>query len=156
MEEKRGPGRPKTERKERIPLGTPRRKLSFDNQDPNYVYRWVNDAPGRLQSAEAGGYEYVTIAEAQSGVGDSDMRNEDTGMGEKINAVVDRRTGQRAYLMKIKRQWYEEDQAEKSKSLDEFDDQLRRVQDQYSSGVERRYIPEGGMKISTPLRQRRA
>jgi len=153
MEEKRGPGRPKKERTARIPLGTPRRKLSFDNQDPNYVYRWINDAPGRLQNAEVGGYEYVTTDEAQSGIGDEDMRNEDTGMGEKISAVVDSRTGKKAYLMKIKRQWYEEDQAEKQRPLNEFDDQLRRVSDQYSSGVDNRYVPKGGMKISTPSRR---
>lgn len=97
--------------KERIPVGTARDILAVKNQDPNFVYRWVNDTPGRLQKFKDGGYEIVT---AETEVGDAAVdRN------SKLGSAVTRTVGGilTAILMRIPRQWYEEDQKAKQDDL---------------------------------------
>ena len=46
-------------RVKRVPVSGPRDILSVADQDPNFVYRWVNDTVGRIQKFINGGYEVV-------------------------------------------------------------------------------------------------
>ena len=106
-----------TERRKRTPVGGPKNILTVANQDPNYVYRFVNSSiPGRIQRFIDGGYDVVP--------------NEDVVVGDN---VVDRGTalgsatsragggGVILVLMRILREWYEEDQAAKQESIDELE-----------------------------------
>jgi len=120
-------------RKKRVPVG--RRKLSMTVEDgliPNdSIGRWVNDVGGQLQRFLDGGYVFVYQNKrgVTGKVGD-DVDNENTDLGSKVSKIVDKtaRTNSnpvRAYLMCIKKEWYEEDKKEKMKSVDRIDDQLR-------------------------------
>ena len=49
-------------RKERIPLGVPRKKLEA-KEIAGFHLHWVNDYPGRVQEALGSGYEFVSEEE---------------------------------------------------------------------------------------------
>ncbi len=93
-------GRPR-----RTPLGV-RNKLSVKDKDPNYQYRIVNDTDDRIESLKEQGYEVVEGAK----VGDKRVENS-TGLGSSPAFSVGQ--GTKAVVMRIKREWYEEDQATK-------------------------------------------
>ena len=83
-----------TGRSTRVPLGVARSKLTFQSR-PGYVRRVVNDTEGRLATAEAGGYQFVT-SEGDKHLGDADIDNVNRDLGSRISRVVDRTTGQKA------------------------------------------------------------
>lgn len=106
----------KTQRRTRIPFSGNRRRLSVpeEEKDPNYVYRWINDEPGRISAAERGGYEYVRKDKVT--VGDPDVATGDNDLGSATSLVVGSHVngeGKRAVLMRIHRDFYEEDQIAK-------------------------------------------
>ena len=125
-------------RAERTPLGGFRQRLSVseDQKEDGYVYRWMNDTPGRLEQAEQAGYEYVDNAKA----GDTGESN--TDLGSRTSAVVDKREGTRAYLMRIRKEWYDEDQAAKESVNKQVDDAILGGKVAESEG---QYVPSGGI-----------
>jgi hypothetical protein len=139
-EAKRTEGREETGRATRIGLGVSRSKLAVQERS-GYKRRWVNDAEGRLQQATAGGYQFAEDQSLQIGSPDVDNVNRD--LGSRISRVVDKTTGQKAYLMEIKEEFYKEDQDDKARELDKVDEQLKRGALHQS---EHKYIPgtEGG------------
>jgi len=110
----------------RVPLGVQRQKLVLnDLNDPDHRYRWVNDYGTRIQNALEGGYEFVSAEEAgQIGVRDALPTNTDLGTG--VSMVVERGTGRRAFLMRIRTDLYEADQAAKQAEIDKVDADMRR------------------------------
>lgn len=135
---------PKPGRKERIPLGTVRQKLSAPSVDGK-VRRWINDDGGRIPMAEQGGYEFVTddglkIGETNLGSGNQDL-------GSRVSRIVGTKANGeplRAYLMEIDKDSYDEDQAAKAAKIKETDDQIRH------GNIERkpddgRYVPRDGI-----------
>lgn len=152
QEVKRGPGRPPNAergrnrvdtRKERIPLGAPVQKLHAEAR-PGYVRRWVNDEPGRISQAQNGGYSFVAD-QTKVGTGSEDGN---TDMGSAVSRVVDRRTGQRAFLMEIPKDFYDADQAEKQKRIDAIDGAIKtgNINRQADDG---RYVPKTGINIKS-------
>ena len=93
-------------RPQRVPVGQ-RPKLAVVGKNPNYVYRYVNDVPGRIKDFERGGWELCTNAEVDVG---NFRAEESSGEGSLACQVVDSGTGLKAYVMKIKREWFDEDQ----------------------------------------------
>jgi len=104
--------RPNRSEKQRTPLGA-RNTLTFSDMEPGYSYRVINDVDDRLTRAEAAGYEFV---EAKKGLGDV-RAAEATKMGSKVSKPVG--GGKVGYLMRIKEEWYQEDQAEKARKISE-------------------------------------
>ena len=103
----------------RIPMGS-RRNLTTVNDTPDgYVDRWVNDVTGRISRIKQAGYEHVQDAS----VGDSNVDGTHSQDG-----VVSRDMGQgtTAYLMRQKREDFEEDQTAKQVVVDESEDSIRR------------------------------
>lgn len=133
------------ERKERVPLGVPRSKLTVPNR-PGYKRRWINeDGKGRLQHALEGGYTHVT---------DPNLRIGEDGSQDKPDSRVSRIVGRgegskplRAYLMEIPSEQYKEDQASKQAALDEVDRAIRKGRLR-SDGEEHRYVPDDGRGIT--------
>lgn len=116
-----------TRDRKRVLLGGFHAKMTVpDGLIPDtHVGYWHKDANGRLQLAEQAGYEYVTNKEGvQIGDGSTDSNN---SIGTKVTIVADKSTGTLAYLMMIKREWYEEDQAEKQKKPDMIDEAIHKV-----------------------------
>ena len=96
-------------RTRRTPLNV-RNRLSVKDQDPNFTYRIVNteDAHGgdRVSSFLEHGYELVE----NSSVGDKRV-DISAGLGSTPAFSVGQ--GKKAVLMRIRKEWYEEDQAVK-------------------------------------------
>lgn len=104
----------KTRRTRNVFNGT-RGKLSV-NADALVSAGWhvhiLNDEPGRIQQAIDGGYEFVSPDEI--GELPDNVVSRNTDVTDKVRFLVG--TGQNneplyAYLMKIKQEWWEEDQA---------------------------------------------
>lgn len=103
----------------RIPMGG-RRNITTVNDTPDgYIDRWVNDSTGRISRVKQAGYEHVQAAS----VGDSNVDGTHSEDG-----VVSRDMGQgvTAYLMRQRKDYFEEDQAAKQVIVDESEDSMRR------------------------------
>lgn len=98
------------DRKKRIPFNTKERKYNVPEND-GFVYRVFNDnwsvEPGRIQRALRAGYEIVENQE-HSAVGTNEN-------GSEIRGV----------LMRIPKEFYDEDQKAKQKSVDEIDRKIK-------------------------------
>lgn len=137
----------KAARKERVPLGQHRMKLKTETRD-GYVRRWINDKPGRLDDAVAGGYEFVTDPKVK--VGEGQDASQTPGVGSAVSRIVGTHedgSPLRAYLMEIPQNVYDEDQAAKAESVDERENALRRGQTDPGKSDPHQYVPSG-----TPIR----
>lgn len=136
-------------KRKRIPFGGNRTKLQLSDQEreaidkAGYVPRWFNDADGRIGRAEAGGWEFVSPDEALS-VSESSLHEGNTDLNSKVSKVVSRGTDKqvRAVLMKIKKEWYNEDQERKEDRNRAVDEALR-IGQPGGNVVENQYVPKG-------------
>ena len=108
----------KTTRPKRTPLGS-RNRLSFGDQDPNFTYRVINDQDDRLLQAQEAGYEFVT--------GDQPLGDKRAAEGGKIDSRISKPVGNgvRGFLMRIPKEYYEEDQNAKMAKVDETEKALK-------------------------------
>jgi hypothetical protein len=122
--------RPDRSKPVRTPLGT-RNRLTFKGLDPDYVYRVINDKDDRLKRAQDGGYEFV---ESQDQLGDK-MVAEATKMGSNVSKPVGH--GVTGYLMRIKRDWYVEDQKTKQEQVNRTEQTMKpdKSKEEYGSGL---------------------
>lgn len=127
---------------ERVPFGTHRSKLEVTDEIEGYHLHWFNDQDGRLQRALDGGYNYVNRDEVPR-LGQGALHQDNTDLGSRVSKVVSRGDPIiRAYLMKIKQEYYDEDKRAKEANNREIDQALR---DGTPGGntVENQYVPEG-------------
>lgn len=108
-----GDNRAKGRPARRIPINGEHNILTVEGLDPNYEYRWVNDEPGRIDRFKLAGYETV---EHDVTVGDATA---DTS--SQVGKVVTRPVGSgfTGYLMRIPKEYYEEDKAAFHRDIDE-------------------------------------
>jgi hypothetical protein len=101
------------DRPERIPVSGHRNIMTVHDQDPAFVYRWVNDVEDRIEIFKLGGWKLV---EDKHQVGDRSVNS-----GTQLDKVVTKNVGagRTSYLMKIEREFYEEDQAAKERAIAE-------------------------------------
>lgn len=103
----------KGERPKRVPLTDQARDiLTVKGKDDEFVYRWVNDTDGRVDRFKVAGYEIVTDTDLEIG-----QRTADTAatVGTPVSKKVG--PGITAYLMRILKEYYEEDQAAKQEEI---------------------------------------
>ena len=119
--------RPRNDRKERVILGSPRRKLEQMPSNDGYHYRYFNDSGSRLQDAQAAGYEFVhkdiLLNNSEAGLETS------SGIDSRESKIVGRNeTGAplSAYLMRKPIDMHEADQAEKQKEIDRIEENINR------------------------------
>tara|TARA_R110000868_G_scaffold295632_3_gene555954 strand:- start:177 stop:695 length:519 start_codon:yes stop_codon:yes gene_type:complete len=101
----------------RIPMSTPVQKLEVA-EIPGYHLHWFNGTPERLQRALDGGYEYVDEREVKTNaasLGSDTAISGNTDMGSRVSIVSGQESGKdgqpvRLILMKIKQEWWDEDQ----------------------------------------------
>jgi hypothetical protein len=109
-------GKPDAERK-RIPMSVPVQRLEAP-EIPGFHLHWFNGTPERIQRALDGGYEFVDEREMKINnvsLGGESTRSGNTDMGSRVSVVSGQEVGKdgqptRLILMKIKQEWYEEDQ----------------------------------------------
>ena len=97
--------------------------LSFTEKESSFEYRVFNDDPlkqGRIQMAKEAGWEVVT-GENDLGVSTADTAGR---LGSGVTRPVG--NGVTGVLMRKPRDWYEEDQNEKQKLVDETEAVIRR------------------------------
>lgn len=109
-------GKTDAERK-RIPMSVPVQRLEAPDI-PGYHLHWFNGTPERLQRALDGGYEFVDERELKINnvsLGGDSTASGNTDMGSRVSVVSGQEVGKdgqptRLILMKLKQEWYEEDQ----------------------------------------------
>lgn len=93
-----------------------RSRLNVKGKDPNYEYRIVNDVDDNISIREEQGWEVVTDAEVK--IGDKRVADPtDTGSPKTVSVGG----GLTGYLMRIKKEWYQEDQAAKQAQVDKVE-----------------------------------
>ena len=97
----------------RTPVGV-RNVLTVRGKDPAYEYRIVNDQSDRIEQFKDAGYELVNASDVI--VGD---RRVNKASPEGSFAQVAVGGGDKAVVMRIKREWYDEDQARKVQNVAE-------------------------------------
>jgi hypothetical protein len=100
-----------------------RLKLEVQNMDPAYEYRWFNDDGNRIREALESGREYVLKDDVVL-----DTSVEGPGLGSCVSQCVGKHpdgSPKTAYLLRIRKEWYDEDQIEKQKACDLIDQSIR-------------------------------
>ena len=159
-------GKTDAERK-RIPMSVPVQRLEAPEM-PGYHLHWFNGTPERLQRALDGGYEFVDEREMKINnvaLGGESTRSGNTDMGSRVSVVSGQEVGKdgqptRLILMKIKIEWYEEDQ----KLVDEKNGQVANALTGGLLGSEKdgagdtihRYVDKSRTKIPDLFRAKRS
>lgn len=134
-----------TERKRNTFNGT-EGKLSIEhNLGKEWHLHILNDTPGRIQAALDGGYEFVTPDELKSVKTNVTSRN--TDVGDKVRFLVNpsaKEGEQFGYLMKIKQEWFEEDQQALQEKNNQIDEAIRSGRNLKGSS-EGFYTPNNGI-----------
>ena len=116
-----------TNRPQRTPLQN-RSVLGVRGKEPGYNYRVVNDVGDRIESFQARGYEIVEDQTVQ--IGD---RRVAVPSKEGSPVQVSVGGGTKGYLMRIKDEWYKEDQATKEAELKELEKSMKPASSDYGS-----------------------
>lgn len=119
-------------------------KLHVDEsqKDPDYHYAFVNDEANRIERKESRDWEKV----------------EKAGGGHDVRLVGTKKEGGplSAYLMRIRKEFHEDDYRQKQKDIDLVEDAIKRGEDNNGEvGKEGRYIPDeytGGIRVQTEQR----
>ncbi|MCP3924481.1 MAG: hypothetical protein GY714_18060 [Desulfobacterales bacterium] len=118
-------------RKERVGLGMYKKEMTIPTGlvKKGYVPRWINDDGDRIEVARNGGYDYVYDNRTEKTQVGEKTDNGNSDIGSKISRIVDKsaRLGapMRAYLMQIKKEYYDEDQKAKMAKVDEMDNVIK-------------------------------
>ncbi len=110
-----------SKRPNRIPVSGKRDILTVEGKDPNYKYTWVNDTNGMVQRFQQGGYEVVEH-EVIVGQNQADHSNP-TSKAVSMNVGQ----GVTAYLMRIPKEWHDEDMKDKHNRIDRSEADLKRT-----------------------------
>ena len=102
-------------RTQRVPVGT-RNVLTVAGKDVNYEYRIINDTGDRVQEFLDAGYELVEKDSVR--VGDKRMN---TGTPEGSVSQVSVGQGQKGYVVRIRKEWYQEDQLAKQRHVNDLE-----------------------------------
>lgn len=109
----------RTERPSRTSINGTRHILNVQGKEPGYEYRFVNDTDNRIAEMEDRGYEIVRDKSVK--VGDKRVANP-TADGTPVTIT---KGGLTSYLMRIKKEWYLEDQAAKQKMVDDVEASMK-------------------------------
>jgi hypothetical protein len=103
--------------RKRIPMSVPVQRLEVP-EIPGYHLHWFINSPERIQRALEGGYEFVEHRDMKInsvGLGGDSALSGNTDMGSRVSVISGQEIGKdgqptRLVLMKIRQEWYEEDQ----------------------------------------------
>lgn len=123
-------------------------KLQVHGTIPGYHLHIMNDDRNRLQEAQDNGYEFVTPKEIEGVSENVTSRNGDLG-GSRVRFLVgstERGEPMYGYLMKLRQEWFDEDQKELQAKNDKIDEAIRAGSIVPNPAF---YTPKGGIKLST-------
>lgn len=137
-------------RRKRGVLNGTESKLKIGNLIEGFHLHWMNDNGNRIDDALDAGYEFVKPEEV-GGMSNNNVtsRNQELSK-DKVRLLVG--TTQEgplfAYLMKIRQDWYEEDQEALHEKNDAVDTAIRGGQNTTGTSTEGFYVPREGIKLS--------
>ena len=99
-----------------------RNVLTVSGKDPEFEYRIVNDQGDRIQQFIDAGYELVDANTVR--VGDKRV---DKAAAEGTKAQVTVGKGEKAFVMRIRKDWYDEDQAAKQARVNELERSIKQT-----------------------------
>ena len=137
-----------TERKRRNVFNGTQTKLSVREQIPGYHLHVFTDTAQRIQEALDNGYEFVKATEV-GGVGSNVVSN-NGDLGDKIRYLVNPRSEgseQFGYLMKIRQEWFDEDQRSLQEKNNQIDVSIRKGK--ITGDNPSFYVPKGGISVNT-------
>lgn len=105
----------------RTPIGRRKGKLNVKGKDPKFEYRIVNNVDDRIEEFKAAGWELVPN-DGSHRVGDNRVANPNS-LDSTVEISVG--GGDKAKLMRIKKEWYDEDQMAKQRDLDQLEATIR-------------------------------
>lgn len=111
----------------RTPIGT-RNVLSVAGKDPEYEYRIVNDTGDRIPAFEEAGYTLVDAASVR--VGDKRVNNA-SPEGSKAQVAVGK--GDKAFVMRIPKDLYKEDQDAKLQRVRQLEETIKQPSGDYGN-----------------------
>jgi len=117
-------------RPRRAPVDGHRSKLAVRGKDPNFEYYIATDKDGRIQDLQDRGWEIVDDKSVTLG-----DRRVSRPSSEGSAITVDVGNGDTGYLMRIKREWYEEDQAVKQNIANERVAALKAEAQEFKDGI---------------------
>ncbi|MCR4285085.1 MAG: hypothetical protein NUV97_03530 [archaeon] len=126
VEAKQEIARTRSQRDKRASFNGTEGKLRVGHQIPNFHLHIFNDAPGRIAQALDVGYEFVKPEEV-GGVS-VNVVDRNTDIGDKVRFLVgtgEKGDAQYGYLMKIRQEFYDEDQATSQAKNDKIDEAIR-------------------------------
>lgn len=105
------------ESRSRVPMSMPQLKLAVP-EIPGYHLHWMRGDAGRIAQAQRAGYEFVNHDEVNvtnTGLADDAGESGNTDLGTRVSVIAGRESGPdgqpgRLYLMKIRQEFWEEDQ----------------------------------------------
>ena len=119
-----------TKRVARKPLTQRGPQSISGDKDPNYHYRFVNDVGSRIHNFQSAGYEFVTDTDLVVG----DNRVSDVSDASSNKRVISN-DGTTSYLMRIKKEWYDEDQAVKAERVNETEQAMKQDASQFTGSI---------------------
>jgi hypothetical protein len=167
--EKLNPGssaQPVAAERKRIPMSVPVQRLEVPDL-PGYHLHWFLSTPERLQRAIDGGYEFAEEREVKinnvSLGGDSAISGS-TDMGSRVSVVSGQEVGKdgqptRLVLMKIKQEWWDEDQsaveARNTKVRDALLGGMIGAENDRPGDAQHRYVDKSRTQIPDFFKQKR-
>lgn len=112
----------------RVPVGGNRSKLTIPDRikDPNFVYRWIVDEDGRFEVCKEAGYEVVEDPNVEVGEGSVDhARFPGNAVVKAVGRTRNSLNGT-AVLMRIHKDYYNEDQQAKEDEIQETEQAMFR------------------------------
>lgn len=126
--------------------GRLRLSVPSERKDPAWEYRWVSDREMRIKQMLSQDWEF---APAETTGGDE----RDTGIGERVERIVNDRTvtkAEKGFLMRKPKEFFEEDRKRRIKDGEAVEQGMRRgALNNDQAQVENGYIPRSGMRIDT-------
>ena len=113
--------------------------------DPDFTYRFINDEPGRVHK--------LTVLDDWDVVSSSDLEAspKDKGVGSQVERIVDRRSGQRAILVRKRKDYYAADKAKEQALIDDVESSIKQgAAPGHEALREGGYVPQGGIRIDAP------
>jgi len=114
----------------RSPFGAPSAKLDVNVRalrDSGFHVHWFNDVDNRIFEAQNAAYEFVTLAEIGAERGRAQAEGSDERVSKRVGVNSDG-SPMMAYLMKVKQEYFEEDEESKL-------EQDRRVMTNMTAGL---------------------
>lgn len=125
----RAHNRQKENKENRVPVSGMRDIMTVLNKEEGYEYRWINDTAdngSQIYKYKRGGWE---LAPLQTPEGELTVGEEAVFRKEGKEDIVRLHVGEGkfAYLMRIKQEWYDEDQQAKADAIDEVEATIKRT-----------------------------